>query len=81
MARALGERVEVLPRMEAAGRAAAAVRSLAADIGIPASLRDYGLREEHVPLVVAEAMKSGNVTVNPRCTGAEDLTRILRQAL
>ena len=81
VARALGERVDGLPRMEAAGRAAAAVRSLAADIGIPASLRDYGLREEHVPLVVAEAMKSGNVTVNPRCTGAEDLTRILRQAL
>lgn len=81
VARAFGERVDGLPRMEAASRAVAAVRSLAADIGIPASLGEYGLREEHVPRIVAEAMKSGNVPVNPRRADAEDLARILRQTL
>ena len=81
VARALGERVDGLSRMEAASRAVAAVRSLAGDIGIPASLGEYGLREEHVERVVAEAMKSGNVAVNPRRAGAEDLAGILRQAL
>ena len=81
VARALGERVDGLPRMAAAARAVAAVRSLAADIGIPPSLREYGLREEHVERVVAEAMKSGNVAVNPRGANAEDLAEILRQAL
>ncbi len=81
VARALGEPVEGVPRMQAAARAVTAVRSLAADIGIPASLREYGLREEHVERVVAEAMKSGNVAVNPRGANAEDLAGILRQAL
>ena len=65
----------------ASGGAVAAVRSLAADLGIPPSLREYGLREEHVERVVAEAMKSGNVAVNPRGANAEDLAGILRQAL
>ncbi|MBZ5622337.1 MAG: iron-containing alcohol dehydrogenase [Acidobacteriia bacterium] len=81
VAQALGESVEHLPRMEAAGRAVSAVRSLAHDIGIPSSLADYGLREEHVRGVVDEAMKSGNVPVNPRRTCAEDLARILRQVI
>jgi alcohol dehydrogenase class IV len=78
---ALGEPVEGLPRMEAAARAVTAARSLAVDVGIPASLRDYGLREEHVQRVAAEAVKSGNVAVNPRRAGTEDLLGILRQAL
>lgn len=81
VARALGESVDSLPRLEAAARAVGAVRSLARDIGIPAGLGDYGLREEHVRPIVDEAMKSGNVPVNPRRTCAEDLARILRQVI
>ena len=81
VARALGERVDGFPRMEAAARAVAAVRSLAADIGIPSSLREHGLREEHVPRIAAEAIKSGNVTVNPRRARVEDLEQILREVL
>lgn len=81
VARALGERIDSLSRMEAAARAVTAVSSLARDIGIPAALGDYGLRDEHVRPVVEEAMKSGNVPVNPRRTCAEDLARILRQVI
>jgi alcohol dehydrogenase len=81
VARALGEDVGHLPRMEAAARAVTAVRNLARDVGIPKSLSEYGLREEHVVPVVEEAMKSGNVAVNPRRACAEDLMRILRQTL
>lgn len=81
VARALGESVDALSRMEAAGRAVSAVRSLARDIGIPSGLGEYGLREEHVRPVVDEAMKSGNVPVNPRRACAEDLARILRQVI
>jgi len=54
---------------------------MARDIGIPAKLSEYGVREEHVGAVVEEAMKSGNVPVNPRRASAEDLSRILRQVL
>ena len=81
VARALGEPVGSLPRLEAAASAVDAVRRLARDIGIPAGLRDYGMREEHVRPVVEEAMKSGNVPVNPRRTCPEDLERILKQVI
>jgi alcohol dehydrogenase len=81
VARALGESVDNLPRLTAASRAVSAVRDLARDIGIPRGLSEFGVREEHVHAVIEEAMKSGNVPVNPRRACAEDLTRILRQAL
>jgi len=81
VARALGESVDGLPRLAAAARAVSAVRDLARDIGIPRGLSEFGVREDHILPVVEEAMKSGNVPANPRRTSAEDLTRILRQAL
>jgi alcohol dehydrogenase len=81
VARAMGEQVDGLSRLEGAARAVSAVRSLARDIDIPVSLGHYGLREEHVRPVVDEAMKSGNVPVNPRRACAEDLARILRQVI
>ncbi|MEK7403472.1 MAG: iron-containing alcohol dehydrogenase [Acidobacteriota bacterium] len=81
VARALGEPVAALSRTEAAGRAVSAVTKLARDIGIPRGLSEYGVREEHVAMVVEEAIKSGNVAVNPRRAGKEDLAAILRRAL
>ncbi len=81
VARALGEPVDGVLRLDAARQAVDAVRRLARDIGIPESLSRVGVREEHVRPVVEEAMKSGNVPVNPRRTCAEDLSRILRQVL
>ena len=44
-------------------------------------LAGFGLREDHVGKVVDEAMKSGNVVVNPRETSPEQLAGILRSAL
>jgi len=81
VAQALGCRVDHLGRLDAAKRSVEAVRNLARDIGIPDSLSSYGLREEHVRPVVDEAIKSGNVTVNPRRTTSEDLEQILRRLL
>ncbi len=81
VARAFGEDVSRLSRLEGAARAVAAVRSLANDIGIPSGLGAYGLREEHISRVVEEAMRSGNVPVNPRRACAGDLSQILRQVM
>ena len=81
VARALGEPLDGLSRLEAAHRAVTAVQELARDVGIPKGLGELGVREEHVRPVVEEAMKSGNVPVNPRRACAEDLARILRQSL
>ena len=81
VARALGQRVDRGSTVDMAGCAVSAVSSLARAIGIPTGLSEYGLREEHVNEVVDEAMKSGNVAVNPRSTTREDLAQILRRAL
>ena len=81
VARALGVDVDGCSPVEAAGRAASAVRCLAESIAIPKSLTEFGLREQHVDKVVDEAMKSGNVTVNPRRTNRDQLAAVLRQAM
>jgi alcohol dehydrogenase class IV len=81
VARALGEPVDGCPAVAAAPRAAAAVGALADAIGIPKGLSEYGLSQRHVPAVVAEAMKSGNVAVNPRRTSVDEMTAILCRAL
>jgi alcohol dehydrogenase class IV len=80
VARALGENVGDCSA-EGAARAASAVRRLADDVGIPKSLSGYGLAEDRVAEVVEEAMKSGNVAVNPRKTNREELAEILRRAI
>jgi alcohol dehydrogenase len=81
IAEALGERVKRMSVLEAAASAAAAVRKLGNAIGIPSTLGGYGLKDENVAAVTEEAMKSGNVAVNPRRTRKEDLAEILRRAL
>jgi alcohol dehydrogenase len=81
VARALGQELDGCSELEAAERSAAAVASLAEAIGIPKGLSGYGLSAAHVPVVVDEAMKSGNVAVNPRTTTKEELNEILMRAL
>jgi alcohol dehydrogenase len=81
VAGALGQTVNGSSALEAARCAASAVSDLASAIGIPKGLREYGLDERHVSDVVEEAMKSGNVAVNPRSTSKEELAEILRQAI
>lgn len=76
-----GERTEQLSLREAAERSAAAVRQLKHDVGISATLSDYGVEEQHLDLIVEEAMQSGNVPVNPRKPTAEDLKNICRAVM
>jgi alcohol dehydrogenase class IV len=81
VARALGEPLDGCSVQEGAARAAQSVQRLADDVGIPRTLSEFGLREHHVTRVVDEAMKSGNVVVNPRRTTSEQLAAILRATL
>jgi alcohol dehydrogenase len=81
VAEAMGEPVDNLSRLEAARYAVESVRALARDIGIPTSMSAYGLCEDHIKPVVEEAMKSGNIPVNPRRTVASDLEQMLRKLL
>ena len=81
VAQAMGEPVRHQSRLEAARCAVEAVRVLARDIGIPTTLKDYGVTESHIKPVVEEAMKSGNIPVNPRKTLAGDLEHMLRKLI
>jgi len=81
VARALGEPVEQLSLEDAAERAVIAVETLANDIGIPKGLAQCGLRHDHLQRILDEAMKSGNVAVNPRQTSIEQLNVILQESL
>jgi len=81
VARALGQPVNQLPVANAAQCGVAAVEKLANDIHIPKGLGEYGLRSSHIPRVIDEAMKSGNVVVSPRPTSKEQLTAVLEESL
>jgi alcohol dehydrogenase class IV len=80
IAEALGEDVSGLSVAEAAVRGVEAIRSLARDVGMPATLRDWGLdpADLDVPRLIEDAMKSRNVTTNPRPVGRAELEALYR---
>lgn len=66
---------------DAAARAAiATIEKLNADIGIPPRLRDAGVREEMIPVMVPLAMEDGCRLLNPRPTSREDMEALYRAA-
>jgi alcohol dehydrogenase class IV len=78
IARIFGENTDLLTVREAAEQSVSAIRQLNKDIGITQTLSDYGVTEEHLDLIVDEAILSGNVPVNPVKTTKEDLKNICR---
>ena len=80
IAEALGEPTAGLPLRRAAEVAVQAVRRLAADVGIPERLRDLGVTRDAIPALAEDAMKSGNVLVNPRLTRTEDMVHLFERA-
>lgn len=54
-----------------------AVKELISDIGLPRNLKSVGVKREDFERIVEEAMKSGNLAVNPRSCRREDLLKIL----
>ena len=80
IASALGESVDGLSPREASEAAVEAVRRLARDVQIPERLRDLGVTREAIPRLAEDAMKSGNVLVNPRTTTAADITALFEAA-
>ncbi len=60
--------------------AAERVRSLAAQVGIPARLRDAGVREEDLPRIAAKAFEDASHRTNPRPCSEAELLAIAREA-
>ena len=77
----LGESVTGLSVDEAAERSIQAVEKLKSAIGIPARLRDIGVREEQLPLFAEKAFAVKRILrVNPISPTREHLEKILRDA-
>lgn len=78
----LGEDVSGLDEETAADRAVDAVDRLKADIGIPATMRDVGVKPEWLPEMAEKAFALKRILrVNPRSVTQEGLAEILHSAL
>ncbi|MGQ7278984.1 iron-containing alcohol dehydrogenase [Brevibacillus thermoruber] len=81
VARAMGENVDGLSLRDAAYRAVHAIAKLSQDVGIPASIRDVGVKEEDIPALAEEASKIDRLlNNNPRWLTVADIETIYRES-
>lgn len=57
------------------------IRKLNADLGIPKTLSEVGVTEDKIPQMATDAMKSGNIAVNPRQSTLKDIEMLYRKAM
>lgn len=57
------------------------LRKLNKDLGIPATLSEVGVTADKIPEMTADAMKSGNILLNPRQTTSKDVEMLYHRAL
>lgn len=62
------------------GMLAAELVALNAELGIPACLREVGVKEEAFEAMADDAMRSGNISVNPRSTTRSDVLALYQKA-
>ena len=58
-----------------------AVRALSRDVGIPETLGEVGVTEDHVAAIATDALRSGNIRINPRRVTLHDIERVIRNAI
>lgn len=57
------------------------IRKLTSILGIPKTLSEIGVTEDMIPNMAIDAMKSGNIAVNPRKTTVSDIEMLYQKAL
>lgn len=57
------------------------IRRLNKSLGIPAGLAEAGVTEDKIPEMAADAMKSGNILVNPRQSTLKDIEMLYHKAM
>jgi alcohol dehydrogenase class IV len=77
----MGENIAGLTTMEKAWKAVDAVRKLSQDIEIPRRLSDFHVNAEKMEEMAKDAIKSGNIQVNPRKTTIQDLIALYERAM
>ncbi len=85
-AEAVPERLAVLAEVAGAGSRTADgfidwLRRFSRDLGIPAGLKELGVKPEQLPKLVDVALADACHQFNPRPVGAADFERIFREAL
>jgi len=80
IAQALGEKVDSLSMDEAAERACQAVARLSAAIGLPARLREVGVKEGQIPAMAEKAMGDWCHPFNPRPCSKDDMAALYKAA-
>jgi alcohol dehydrogenase len=81
IAETMGQKTDGLPLRKAAAQAVVAIKELNEDVGICQRLGDFGVEEKDLLEIAAEAIKSGNIAVNPRQTNIDDLINIAKKSL
>ena len=57
------------------------IRALNHMLDIPWSLKDVGVKEDMISAMAEDAMKSGNIAVNPRSTTKSDIEELYKKAM
>lgn len=57
------------------------IKRLTGELGIPKGLSLVGVTEDKIPEMAEDAMKSGNIAVNPRQTGIKDIEMLYKKAM
>ena len=80
-AQALGLDTAGMDGPAAACAAAAAVRALVAELGLPNRLRDIGVTDAHLPRIAERTMQDMSIGANPRpVSGAAEVLALLQEA-
>jgi alcohol dehydrogenase len=78
---ALGERIDGLAPIDAAAKAIAAIRKLSKSIGIPAGLKELGVKEADLPTMAENAKKDACQLTNPRTATLQQVVEIFKAAM
>ena len=81
IAETMGEDTGGLTAIEAARLAPKAVRDLARDVGIPTSLKAFGMEESMIPAMLGDAMKGRSFMINPRRLDRNQVIEIFKMAM
>jgi len=81
VANAMGVNTQGLTAEAGAKACLVAIRKLAADIGIPASLSELGVKREDIPLLARNALKDACGLTNPRQATQDEIESIFEGAM
>jgi alcohol dehydrogenase len=76
-----GEQIDGLAPIDAAAKGIAAIRKLSRSIGIPAGLKDLGVKEADLPTMAENAKKDACQLTNPRTATLQQVIEIFKAAM